>query len=241
MVKKFSFLFVVLFSAALFAGCSVNNADENYTRDYPWGVVLVMKFNLADAALIPAGTITGLNEYMDGRAANLNMNTQIWADDKVMQIEMYFNDYESFLAFNKIAYNDETLNSAVTVEMKHGLLYDERTITFDNPLLTLGNKIELGKINTEVRARLGASVTGDAEYYYIFESTVRRSRVDNTYREAENQGTAYVYFFDENPAKVVIYDRFANYPVWYGGAVAATAAAMLIIYLHLKRKRSNLL
>jgi len=56
--------------------------------------------------------------------------------------------------------------------------------------------------------------------------------------ETKREFDVYTYFFD--PSKdIEIYDRRPNTPIWYGIAAGATAIAMVVFYLIVRKKRTK--
>jgi hypothetical protein len=77
--------------------------------------------------------------------------------------------------------------------------------------------------------------TFDAENGLVVWTTTRRHTDTNAVETTSNLGT-YTYYFDPEE-DIVIFDRRANVPIWYGIAVLATGVAMVVFFLIVKNAR----
>jgi hypothetical protein len=77
---------------------------------------------------------------------------------------------------------------------------------------------------------------------YVFSSSFRRTEVKNTVNQ-EQIGRTFNYIFtygDQNGTdEIVIFDRFANTPIWYGLAVLTSGIFIAGTYIIISRKRSG--
>ena len=79
-------------------------------------------------------------------------------------------------------------------------------------------------------------VAPDAEF--IVWETARRHTSTNAEKVERTPEFNYIYYFATDK-DIEIYDRRANAPVWYGIAVGATAIAMVVFYLIVRKKKTK--
>lgn len=251
---------VLCFCAVLgltFSACSSNNVDEKI--DFPWGVVLVLKYELNGSPIMDA-TLKNIDDYLeqlvDGKKG---VETSAWKDNakKVLQIEIYFEDYQSFISFNKIdaeRLGEMTAVKNVTKEYAYTI---KRSLTFVNPWqiiyadrdaedagLVLVEKVcVMIELETYVRAQLTGALTitenTNPTRVFAFESSYRRSSVPAAYKH-DNNLNEWVYYIKDDQTTITIYDTFANQALWYVTGLGAAIVFSVAIYLLYNYKRRKI-
>ena len=73
---------------------------------------------------------------------------------------------------------------------------------------------------------------------FIVWETSRRHTSTNAEKVERTESFDYRYYFATDK-DIVIFDRRANTPVWYGIAVGVTAIAMVVFYFMVKKKKTK--
>jgi len=160
-------------------------------------------------------------------------------NNNAAHLRITFGNYYSYVKFN-----DLTL--AAPAKNDRSLFFIERTNKFNaytRYFDTNGQSKKTAQIISEFIESFDkppAPATKKTEYVYVLANSQRRSRTNAEI--AENEFGSYNYYFkisDDRSSEVEIYDRRANTPIWYGLAVAATAAAMVTFYFVTKKRASR--
>jgi len=222
-VKKCALVLLILLSAALVAGCTQKPKEE--LIEYPWAVILVLKYELNDAE-VPTNSIKELETEL-----KKTLPVGVFHNDTDLQIQLEFKDYEAFMKFNG------SEMAAVKHRHEKKLFYIERTLTFENPWEVV-DSTKINAITTEISGR-GLLIKSDAKHFFVLETGFRRSSVETAYK-SENLITHWNYYFygcgEEAPTEIVLYDKFANQPAWYMVAIGATAIFMLLMFFVYRAK-----
>jgi len=234
-VKKFLAFFVIAVSAVLLVGCS---GVENRTRDYPWELILVMRYRL-DSEAIRDGAVGGLETFLDGQFTGVAGHGEVHHQGNVLQIQLHFDNYRAFLLFNGLSATTEILDNVVEVQIDTSLFFLERTMTFQNPWIKIADNMNRTEsINNAVAGYANLDATVLPEYVFVFPSTVRRTRVEGHYQR-ENNLIEFLYYFRADVEDIVIFDRMPNTPIWYVIGIGATIAFMLVVYMLFRVTRKN--
>ena len=160
--------------------------------------------------------------------------------NSIVSLYIEFENYKSFYDFNGINLTSEANRK---IETKTSLFTEERTITLSDPYTRFLNpaKNQTAQILSDFNNLFNDG--GKVDMGYIFASDFRRTKTNAP--EHENNLTSgfwqYYYGVTNDPAdaqEIVIFDRFANTPIWYGVAIVATGLFMGAFYL-MSRKRVN--
>ena len=239
-MKKIFPIFLVLVIAVTFAGCAPKTAGEEIA--YPWAVILVMSFQLSSTS-VPEGAVEALSKKLDLKNISHEKDT--------LKVGLYFKTYDDFSEYFDVTHinrKDQNTGGVETEIVRKSFTY-ERTITFENPWKTvLENRAGvIESIRTETVKLFSTSLKSSTpEYYYVLLSDYRRTRVPGAVSSTNLLGVyEYSFIYGPDPESVdeiLIFDRFANSPAWYGVAVGATAFFMIVTYIvfaKTKRKRYN--
>lgn len=158
--------------------------------------------------------------------------------DSELVLELEFDNRESFLYFNEL----DARNAQPEVDIVWRTFFVERTITMQNPFQRFlegeGNRtMALIQFFNEELSTSDEEIT----LAYHFGSSFRRTSSNATYVERFADGWMHI-FVAESIAElddIIIFDRFANTPAWYGVGVGATALFMIVLWM-LLRPRTNL-
>ena len=155
-----------------------------------------------------------------------------------VRVELDFKYQEEFWDFNNM--NHEAAQH--TVDISRGVLFIERTRTIPNPwsaILADGNNGGTRAIKDEFERIFGVSNI-ESEITYLFVSAHRRTTTNAD--EIERHGLAWFYIFGDLEEDIVLFDRFANTPIWYVIGVGATVIFMAGLWFVLRgRARNNAL
>ena len=238
-MKKLAVVLMVSCVAIFAAGCSLSTEEDRL--EYKSSVIMLIQFDLSSET-IGQSAFPNLKTYLDDLVEPYEMQATPFHVGSVLQIELYFENYKAFLKFNDMFGEEDDL-IIVDYELERKLFYIERTIRFENPWRTLHvnekmDKIEGdGGINFMVRQGGFHLASAEPDYFYIFETDSRRSRVADAFI-TENLITGYEYYFygsgDNMVDEIIIFDRFANQSAWYIAALIATIVSMIIVYLLLR-------
>ena len=161
-------------------------------------------------------------------------------EDGIVSLLIVFEDYDSFKDFNGI---DLTADANRKLEEKSGLFTIERTVTLSDPYTRFLDPATNATAQLMVEFNTLFNGGGDVDYGYVFASSVRRTSTNAVEHEVDYASGYWYYYYGvtNNPAdtqEIVIFDRRANTPIWYGVAIVATAVFMGLFYLF-SRKRVN--
>lgn len=168
------------------------------------------------------------------------------SDDGTVSFMLGFDSYQSYYNFSGV---NLTSTANRTIETKTSLFFIERTITLSDPYERFfdpsNNKAAaiLDKFNEE----FNASEDSHVDYGYSFSSTFRRTQVNSYKNDFSPADGIWQYYFnvssdptDPDAAKqIIIFDRFANTPIWYGIALAAALLFMVGMYVVLSKKSKH--
>ena len=224
--------------AGIFAGCARPDVEE----PDPWPVGIAFKYELTDDHIsesVQDKIMDYLNELAKGVERHA-LTVGAYASGDTMQIMLRFASYKSFLRFNGVNPTPEKMNFySRTISKK--AFFVERTITFVNPWIALeDHTLRLDELDHFMRtAGAGVAPEVPTEHIYIFESDTRRTKMSGSYH-TENTIAKYNYYYHADGTnavtEIVVFDRFANQPLWYGLGLAATAIFMGGLYLILRKK-----
>ena len=239
MLKKFTVFVMVLLTALVFTGCGVKTTE--YSAKYPWPVILILKYELNPTTADTTDAIKNINTYLDNLTKDKNIETGVYTDDSALEIQLGFEDYETFLDFNGVTKSDDELAKVVGVKMEEKTFFYERTETFENPWKTIsGNMEKIIAINEEINT---ASLNyTSVEYFFIFDSSMRRTSVPAAYKSENMIADYFYYFYGDSGTRtdeIVIFDRFQNDPIWYVLAVIGAGVFMVAVYLIFRGKESK--
>ena len=239
-MKKVLALVIVFMSASVFfAGCNPGTKESMET--YPWQVIMVMKYTLSSET-INAGAVGGIETFLDKEMEKVNGHAELHKSGKVLQIQLHFNTYRAFLNYN--GFNNSESVRVVTFKMEETLFFFNRTQTFENPWLVLERNDKMQRVNAingEVEKWVGISAITKVEHVFVFASSFRRTDVTGNYK-MERDFSNYFYFFRGNsnaesekvPENIVLFDRFANQPIWYVIGLGVTLIFGVGLYFGLR-------
>ncbi|MDR0461914.1 MAG: hypothetical protein LBG88_01100 [Christensenellaceae bacterium] len=243
-MKRVGAVIVLLFITVLFGGCAPKT--ENKAILYPWPVILAIKYQLTTEPT--ADSLEMLGTYLTDITNGFEVRAGISQSGKDLQIEFYFDTYDvndkdniknhkEFLRFMGLDHDDNDL-SKVQCKYQEKLFYIENTYTFTNPWKTIEDDMQCVEgINFEVRSRFALQPGSEPQYYYVFNTGFRRSKVTGAYKK-ENLVIEYNYYFrgsgEDYPTQIVVFDKFANQTAWYFTAFLATGVFMGVIYAVLR-------
>ena len=148
-------------------------------------------------------------------------------NERRVRLELEFDTQEDFWNANGINHSD----AEHTIDISRGVFFIERTRTIPNPwALKTQNTIRHA-----FEYMFGANV--ETEISYIFASSHRRTRVEGA--TLERRGLAWFYIFENYEDDIVIFDRFANTPIWYVIGVGATVIFMAGLWFILRRQKDQ--
>jgi hypothetical protein len=201
------------------------------TRAYAWTVVLAFEYQLKD----DAEKITGIDE-----AAFNNLFSgagRVFAKGKTLRAELAFQNYDAFLDFVVPTEERENYDDKIVDFLyEEKTFFIERTQKFRNPWAVVDEfptRVNEFKSNVVllfdsflVDANGEVGGTPVVKDMFIFESPYRRSDVAG----AKYENAFYIFYYylgtaEQNP-EIVIFDRFANQPIWYLLALLGTAAVV---------------
>ena len=222
----------------MFVGCSSNNVHES--REYPqnWGVILVMRYELRSEE-VDANLLKALLDDMDVMFHGAqNAFHQTWVRGTALQVELHFERYEDFTKFFGL---NKELDKTIDFKLQEEMFFVHRTIKFDNPWNHVINNDKVVHLRERVSWHYAGqlSATVDRRDVFVFASATRRSSVEGSYRTDRNVGE-YIYYFNSSVEQIVIYDKFANSPMWYVTGIGATIVFMGIVYLAYINKRGKM-
>ena len=246
------FAFVGLtFTATFLSGCGT--LDPEY-RTYPWTVVLMMRFTLPSGDTNQSAIDNVLSYIDDDVLYGVDARGSVGQSGSSLLVELRFthtcdNDCEevcarnfyNFSNFFSLDTDSETLNNIVLFEWTESLFFFERTQTFKNPWIMAqgGDMSSIHRVETRVRSQF-TNIGENFEKFYVFQSAIRRSTMDNAYR-SENMISHFNYFFrscgETAVQEIVIFDRFANQPMWYIIAVGGRVVFMTGFYFILRPRK----
>ncbi|MCL2755482.1 MAG: hypothetical protein FWE45_00300 [Firmicutes bacterium] len=150
-------------------------------------------------------------------------------------LTLTFNNIHSFHYFNEIH------EQVQEVTIERGIFFVERTITMQNPFRTFfeneDSNRSMGIIN-HFKYEFNAT-TDDLSFIYVIGSSFRRTDTNATTSRRASNGDYYYYFAAtslEDVQDIVVFDRFANTPAWYGVGIGATLLFMGIFFILAKKK-----
>jgi len=223
-MRKCWVVVLVLLLSVVSAGC--NGAPKKETMAHPWPVIIVLKYQL-QGDTVPAGSVDAMTEYLK------DVETIISVKDKVLQIELWFEEHNEFLKFFDVT------DTPVNYEQREHLFTWERTFKFANPVTLVKGTPALGGIEDEVKKLFTLDAAEEVEYVYVFCTGFRRSRVTGHYNY-ENLIIVHYYYFRDDVETIQIHDKFANTPIWYVLGVVGTAVFMVALYLILRNKKDKI-
>jgi len=155
-------------------------------------------------------------------------------DINIARLIITFGNYYSYARFNDIAL-------APPVKSTSSLFFIERTNKFNaytRYFDTEGQSKKTALVVSKFIETFDKNPTTKTEYMYALLASSRRSKTNANL--AENEFGTYSYYFKisaDLQNEVVIFDRRANTPIWYGIAVGVTAVAMVGFYFIAKQLR----
>ena len=266
-VKKTSRAFLtaclVALVAVFFLGCTTDNNESNPygPPNWPWNwaIVLLIQFEFNfEIASEPnyQQKIKALEDSL-GHEDIIDVASR----GKILQVALAFDVPERRSADTALKEFANFFDLTVAVEPVKEIWTEraftsDRTLTFENPWKTVfEDKDATAFIDDEiiqtVKARYGSPER--VRYIYEFSTNFRRTAVSAGDKQAElfRDGLAWNYFILVDRTipgaipDIVILDRYANSPPWYGVAVVATIIFMALMYIvfrtfaNSKRKRYN--
>ena len=164
-----------------------------------------------------------------------------------LRLQITFNNLASYIYFNEYDLNyvrfiriDQTaIVPSTDVSVNWGLFFVERRVTMPNPfrLFFEGEGTRAGKVLNFLKAEFP-----EEEPYLVYMMLFSTRRTDtNAYdsrRTPDLFGWEHVFITQagEAPEDIVIFDRFANPPIWYAIGIVATMIFMLVLYLLVRKK-----
>jgi hypothetical protein len=126
----------------------------------------------------------------------------------------------------------------VDVARENGTFFIDTEIKFLNPITTRPEFFASMIRAMELAFHIDEFKQDKFEKMYIHR---RSNRVTDTNAEvsARRVGGAWDYFYKVSDVEIIIVDRNANTPIWYGIAVGATAVLMGAVYLVAKKVRKR--
>ncbi|MCL2586809.1 MAG: hypothetical protein FWE31_01055 [Firmicutes bacterium] len=227
-MKKFLLILVVFPVAFLLTGCI-----EDRTVAYADGLI-VQAIRISNASFgdatnaeireVIADAELGLGEFHINRSGNM------------LQIILEFGSRENFLAFNGVTISPPVRDAEV--EFVVTSFFVERTLTIPNPFYPVDTTAKNGTardLSDLLVSEFGG--TGVQLFEYVFGSSIRRT--SSNAEHIERYGDGWFHFFTpehlaEYDGYIIIFDRLANTPAWYGVGVAATLVFMLAVWLMFK-------
>ena len=169
--------------------------------------------------------------FMYGKYVGLGRNGD------TLQLLLEFDNRESFIQFNQIL---RLPIRETAVEIVSSPFFLERTLTIPNPIvpsLLETNSLRTQRIIDHLTQEFGG--TADVSFIYVFGSSFRRSD-SNSPVAVERRGDAWFHIFPvyepQDLGDIIIFDRFANTPIWYGIGIAATVLFMAGIWFALRSR-----
>lgn len=224
-MKKFFALVVIFCSAVVLVGCG--RADDNRSMQYSWTVGLQMRHELS-SEMITDGAVDSIREHLTSATYDKDINFNVRHIGAELRIDLRIADFDTFLTFVGQDLDDLDI---VDFEVRERLFFIERTQTFENPLHLAMNRLQ--EINQFVRTQANVSATAP-ENFFVFRSTFRRSNVEGAY-ESRSTLAAFYYYFNSEAEYVVLFDRFANQPIWYAIGLLSAGVFMGGLFLVLRK------
>jgi hypothetical protein len=222
-VKKFFLFFALVSVSVSITGCAPKTTRT--FNDYAWPVILIMQFELREVT-VEQNAISSLKELIN--------NENVIHEQNILQVGLVFDNYDKFAEYFGI--NPNAYKSIDTQIVKSTFFY-ERTITFKNPWNTvLGHaRNKITSIHLAVTSLFNLkNPSADPGYIYVLSSSFRRTKVDNTIGREQNGRTfdyVFMYGGQNGTDEIVIFDRFANTPIWYGSALFACGIFIACAYV----------
>ncbi|MCL2570383.1 MAG: hypothetical protein FWE16_04220 [Firmicutes bacterium] len=255
-MKKFLIIPLLVFVAVTFVGCSSVTAAVSRLPDGRVLQIVEFRFdetttqNLFDTneiynflgdpkfGLTTTRSETTVIHNGESLTFTFGMYYTLERADYAIRLTLEFDNFDSYAYFNGIPHDYDTQ----TIDIQRNVFFVERTITMPNPFATFfeSNSNRTLDIINHFTAQFGAN-KDDLTLVYVLASPIRRTSTNAT----SNQRTidTHFYFFESTYAnmidEIVVFDRFANTPIWYGIGVGATVIFMLVLYSILKRKSDN--
>ena len=179
-------------------------------------------------------TAKGLNHWMPADANMLATG--------IITLIIEFESWQAFYDFNGI---DLTTAPNRTVTQSPSFLFNDRTTTLASPyarFFDTSNNNTTAELLHDFKTQFG-DIGQTKNLGYMFTSSFRRTHVNSDTTQHDLLRTNWKYFFyidPDNPTAIIIKDRFANTPVWYGIAILSTILFMGGLYLVLKRREKRM-
>ena len=195
---------------------------------------------------ITSEMITDLMVWRDNNLKGQNFNYWFPSASTMMQtgiitLIIEFESYTQFYQFNGINIREEPNR---IIKQDNSLLFVDRTITLSNPysrfLDTTANPT--AQLLRDFNQIFNPNAAEPKNLAYMFTSSFRRTHVNSDTIEHDLLRINWKYFFyidPSNPTDIVIHDRFANTPIWYGIAILLTILFMGGLYIVLRRKERH--
>jgi hypothetical protein len=211
-VKKVLVAFLIIVSTLVFVGCG-SVSTEKFAR-YPWTVVMVMKYSVEKDSM-KESDIQALNTFLKDKHGEA-----FAISDEIVQIQLEFKDYTTFLGFFSVSGVD--LSKVVKVVRQEKLFFIEDTIEYDNPWTTIGEHATIASINDQVQHK-------SVEYVYVLNISSRLTKAVGSYQHTD-EISEHHYFFKDTVEKIVLFDRYENPPIWYAVGIGGTIVFMGAVY-----------
>jgi len=169
----------------------------------------------------------------------------------ILQVAIVFKTYKEYARYFDFYNTDrrDVDHYIINTTIEEKAFYRERTQTFENPWKTALDNApwKVAELVSHIEAGYrGYIKSAEPEYLYLFMSSFRRSEVTGTVstsRAIDAYDYLFIYGADERSVdQIKIFDRFANSPLWYVIAVAATIIFMIAAYFvfaKMKKMRYN--
>ena len=199
---------------------------------------------------VPADALDALDTTITEMIGDYDMYAYVSASQGILQVELYFNSFTAFFDWNKVPEIERPVGVNRTIT--ESAFFVDRELSFENPWVLLerldeehDTRARINAIEARARELFTFASANYKQYFFVFESTTRRSSVPSAYRH-DNLIVFHSYFFrgntigyDTAPPYIVIIDRFANQPLWYGLGLIATAIFMGIVLVILKTRQKK--
>jgi len=185
----------------------------------------------------PAGQkqITGSDGQQITFNYQMTATIEVAEDAPILRVTLDFANYYSFIWFNEI---DLTTAREPEVEWSDNLFIRTRTITMQNPFARF-QEAEEDSRGMRLKRHLVEGVGGDIsdlQLVYVHLSSFRRTNAGEDYRRRNGDIWEYHFHanFGDDIPDIVIIDRVANPPIWYGIGAVASILFMLALWGVLK-------
>ena len=233
LVKKIFLLLAIIPLAFVLTGCDpVVDSDEQPPRNP--SIVQVLTTDVAAEATIDMNDLRTRLIAAHDFLNDDRVEFELQRGTTTVQLMMLFSRSDWFW-FEDLG----TVARDITTDLQRNAFFFQQTITIPSPFTGQAQSQRTNNLVNWFYQEFSANTR--VQNSVVLVSSFRRTRVDNSHRERHFDGWWYFFDVDEYGylEDIVIFDRFANTPAWYGVGVGATAVFMLILWLVLRNRRQT--